>query len=128
MAEVESQVVLPTTQQATPQLPCDDTQQMETLIKQNEELSEKLRNYENEKQSDAKTIAMLEFNNEHNKQKVINMEISHKALVDKYAGTESERAELEKQLREGSKEIIDKITAQAEEAPRKLEAEKGEII
>merc|ERR1711874_342364 len=73
MAEVESQVVIATTQQATPQFACDDSQQMETLIKQNVELSEKLRNYENEKKTHAKTIAMLEFNNEHNKQKVINM-------------------------------------------------------
>ncbi|CAL4129224.1 unnamed protein product [Meganyctiphanes norvegica] len=140
MAEVECQVVLAAAQQTAPsQFACDDVQQVETLIQQNKELADRIRDYENEKQTDDKTIAMLEFNNEHNKQKlsseessrggeVINMELSHKALVEKYSGIESEKADLERQLREGSKEIIDKITAETEETTQKLAAEKEEVI
>ncbi|KAK8753471.1 hypothetical protein OTU49_004613 [Cherax quadricarinatus] len=86
----------------------------------NERLVLALRQFEEEKRQTAKTIAMLEFNNQHNKNKVLNMELSNKDLQEKITKLWQEKNDLMHQLREGSSGIHQALNEEKERLQQQL--------
>ncbi|XP_071552808.1 uncharacterized protein [Panulirus ornatus] len=103
------------------------TAQVELLTNVNKQLMTKLEQFEEDKEGTHKTIAMLEFNNEHNKNKVLNMELSNKDLQEKIDKLCKDKEKLVRQIREGSSSLYDDLMQEKEEVENTLTKEKEEL-
>ncbi|KAK3877548.1 hypothetical protein Pcinc_017735 [Petrolisthes cinctipes] len=104
------------------------TAKIDQLMQLNQQLQQNIEEHKKEKDATAKTVAMLEFNNEHNKSKVQNMELSRLDLNKKIDALVKEKERLTRQLREGSSSgLYEEITKEKEEVEQRLTQEKDEL-